>query len=59
MPVILAKDDERAWINPGTALDQALEILALQFPADAMEAYEVSKKVNTPGRDVSDLLHPI
>jgi putative SOS response-associated peptidase YedK len=59
MPVILDKDLEAEWLNPDIEPDQALKILAHHFPAGKMEAYEVSKKVNTPGFDAETLLNPI
>jgi putative SOS response-associated peptidase YedK len=58
MPVILSKDAEAEWINPDTAPEQALEILAQDIPATTMEAYEVSKNVNRPTYDKADLLLP-
>jgi putative SOS response-associated peptidase YedK len=59
MPVILRKDSESEWLNPDTAPEQALELLAHNIPAGAMEAYPVSKNVNRPTYDKADLLQPI
>jgi putative SOS response-associated peptidase YedK len=46
MPVILSKDVETKWLNPDMEPKQALELLAQDIPADKMEAYPVSMKVN-------------
>jgi putative SOS response-associated peptidase YedK len=59
MPVILSKDMESAWLNPDMEPDHALKILDRSTPAGIMEAYEVSKKVNSPGFDQPELLNPI
>jgi putative SOS response-associated peptidase YedK len=57
MPVILPRDAEADW------LDNKLEVLALMsmlkpYPADQLEAYAVSRRVNTPAVDEPALLQP-
>jgi putative SOS response-associated peptidase YedK len=59
MPVILRKDSEAEWLNPDTSPEQALELLAHDIPAGAMEAYPVSKNVNRPTYDAKNLLQPV
>jgi len=54
MPVILDPDDYDAWLMAAdTAIPQAL----LQpFPAQLMQAYPVSKRVNSPKNDTPDMI---
>jgi putative SOS response-associated peptidase YedK len=59
MPVILNRDTEAAWLNPDTAPDEALDILADPVSADEMEAYRVSPNVNRPGFDRPEAREPI
>lgn len=47
MPVIIAKEDYARWLNPDTSPDEATSLLK-PFPADAMEARPVSRRVNSP-----------
>ncbi len=46
MPVILKKEDEKAWLSAKNA-DAILELLK-PFPSEEMDAYPVSKLVNSP-----------
>jgi putative SOS response-associated peptidase YedK len=58
MPVILAKDDYARWLDRNnTAADVAG--LLMPFPADRMEAWQVSTRVNTPKNNDSTLSDPI
>jgi putative SOS response-associated peptidase YedK len=45
MPVIIPRQDEDLWLNPETK-DPGL--LLKPYPAEEMEAYPVSKRVNSP-----------
>jgi putative SOS response-associated peptidase YedK len=48
MPVIIPKQDEDVWLDPATQ-DQGLLLKLLKpYPAEEMEAYPVSKRVNSP-----------
>ena len=48
MPVIIPKRDEDVWLDPATE-DQGLLLKLLKpYPAEEMEAYPVSKRVNSP-----------
>jgi putative SOS response-associated peptidase YedK len=51
MPVILAADDYRRWLDPAVRQPQPLEPLLRPFPGDEMVAYPVSTYVNSPTRD--------
>jgi putative SOS response-associated peptidase YedK len=56
MPAILSREDHEAWLS-GT-LDEARAVLR-QYPSEAMEAYEVSAKVNSPKNDDAALIEPV
>lgn len=48
MPVIIPKQDEDIWLDSATQ-DQGLLLKLLKpYPAEQMEAYPVSKRVNSP-----------
>jgi putative SOS response-associated peptidase YedK len=56
MPAMLRPDDEDRWLSPGRlAPETAREILA-PYPAEFMEAYRVSRRVNDPATEGSDLI---
>ncbi len=47
MPVILHPEDEALWLNPDMCEARTLSRLLTAYPAEAMEVYEVSTKVNS------------
>jgi putative SOS response-associated peptidase YedK len=59
MPVILPPDDFERWLETGA--DEALDLLALLRPAasDSLEAYPVSKAVNSPKNEGRELIDRI
>lgn len=59
MPVILHRDDYEAWIDPGEHPPERLLPLLQPFPADLMEAFPVSTRVNTPANDDATLVQPL
>ena len=56
MPAILRAEDREAWLS-GTA-EEARAVLT-QYPADLMDAYEVSTRVNSVKNNSPDLIEPI
>ena len=56
MPVILHRENEQRWLQDNEP--QRLQELLLPYPAQEMEAYEVSPLVNTPKNDVAAVLEP-
>lgn len=50
MPVIIAPADFDRWLDPSVAATDVQGLLA-PFPADEMEAYPVSTRVNSPSND--------
>jgi putative SOS response-associated peptidase YedK len=59
MPVILGASQERTWLNPD--VQQTVELLALlePYPSDEMEAYEVSRMVNSPANNSPVCIEPV
>ncbi len=53
MPVILAEDEEDRWLDGGD-----LHVLD-PFEADPLEAYPVSKTVNSPANDSPEVIEPL
>ncbi len=51
MPMILRREDENSWLEPGPHDTQSLLSLLAPYPAAEMEAYAVSRQVNSPGTD--------
>jgi putative SOS response-associated peptidase YedK len=59
MPVVLAHEDEQAWLNPQlTTPSQSVEILA-RSAGVPLDAYPVSRMVNKPSLDGNELIRPI
>jgi putative SOS response-associated peptidase YedK len=56
MPAILRAEDREAWLT-GTP-EEARPVLR-QYPADLMDAYEVSTRVNSVKNNSPDLIEPI
>ena len=58
MPVILHHEDEDAWLDKASEPAQLLSLLKA-YPADAMEAYPVSRAVNSPANEGAELLQSV
>jgi len=58
MPVILRQEDEDAWLNPDETEPARLLPLLLPYSAEEMEAYTVSRAVNSPRNDGPQLRTP-
>lgn len=58
MPAILSVEDEQAWLNPDTDLEQALKTLK-PYPLIGMVRYEVSPLVNKPQNDTAEIIKPV
>lgn len=56
MPVILHEEDEDAWLNPDTVEISQLQIYLKPYEPASMEAFPVSRKVNSPVYDKADLI---
>lgn len=59
MPVILRREDYAAWLDPDDAPASKLLPLLKPFDSARMDAYEVSRAVNTPSIDEPALIEPV
>ncbi|MFC1711485.1 SOS response-associated peptidase [Patescibacteria group bacterium] len=59
MPAILKKEAENTWLDNNLKDINVLTKLLKPFNAQKMEAYTVSKKVNSPENDNKDLIEPV
>ena len=59
MPVILSRDSEDFWLDRGENDPAALADVLKPYPANAMDAYEVSSLVNSPVNDGPEVIEPV
>jgi putative SOS response-associated peptidase YedK len=58
MPVILHPENYGAWLDQGFDEKEALIDLLRPYPADAMEAYAVGRRVNKPANNEPSVVEP-
>lgn len=58
MPVILEAEERDIWLNPKNQDSSILAGLLKPYPEKAMEAYTVSKIVNSPANDTEECIKP-
>lgn len=58
MPVVLREEDEDAWLDPDTSLED-LQAMLVPSGDERWESYRVSEKVNNPEHDNEDLIRPL
>ena len=56
MPVILQNEDEEAWLSGNP--EEASRVLK-PYPADQMQSYAVSTRVNSPANEGPELIEPL
>jgi putative SOS response-associated peptidase YedK len=59
MPVILRQDDEIQWLSRDPIPAEDINRILAQYPAEGMEAYPVSERVNKPDADDEKLIEPL
>ena len=59
MPVVLPPEDYEMWLDPDFKEREALTSLLRPYPNDAMEAYPVSRRVNSPSNNVPDCIESV
>ena len=59
MPVILPPDLYDVWLDPDNDDREELLSMLVPYPAEEMEAYPVSKRVNRPANDEPGVLEPV
>jgi putative SOS response-associated peptidase YedK len=57
MPVILRREDEALWLDKAAEVPDLLALLR-PYPAELMDAYPVSRAVNSPANDGEELIEP-
>ncbi len=58
MPVIIRPEDYAAWIDPSLNDIIRIQSMARPYPERLMEAYPVSRKIDSPQYDSPDLIEP-
>ena len=59
MPVILSQSDQAVWLDAGPQPTERLLSLLAPYPAGEMEAYAVSRMVNSPENDDPGCIEPV
>ncbi|MBC8253012.1 MAG: SOS response-associated peptidase [Ardenticatenia bacterium] len=59
MPVILSHSDQAVWLDAAPQPTERLLSLLAPYPADEMEAYAVSRMVNSPKNDDPRCIEPV
>ena len=59
MPVILKPSDYDLWLDPEENNTERLQKILVPYPAKEMGSHPVSKNINYPDNDSSDLIKPI
>jgi len=59
MPVILPQNAYQQWLLPGEQNTSELQKLLTPYNTSLMEAYPVSKIVNSPGNDIPECIIPL
>ncbi len=58
MPVIVKKEDEDLWLNCENSEDSRINDILKPYDSDLLEAFEVSKFVNSPANNSPDCIKP-
>jgi putative SOS response-associated peptidase YedK len=59
MPVILPREAYERWLDPAEKRSGSLDDLLKPYPAEDMEAYEVSTVVNNPANERPACIEPV
>jgi len=59
MPVILHPKDYGLWLDPGIQQPEKVQPLLTAYPAEEMEAFPVSRRVNSPDNDDARCIEPL
>ena len=59
MPVILGADSARAWLTPGAITADTVAAVSTPYSAEAMEAWPVSRLVNSVKNNAPELVQPL
>jgi putative SOS response-associated peptidase YedK len=56
MPVLLKKEDEDLWLDPGMTETEMVRHLLVPYPTEEMKAYPVSKAVGNVRNNGEELI---
>ncbi len=59
MPVILPPEDYELWLDPEFEEKEALTSVLRPYPSGGMEAYPVSRRVNSPSNNTPDCIESV
>ena len=59
MPVIIRAEDRKTWLDPEEHDPARLIPLLAPYPSDDLDAWEVSRTVNSPGNDGPENIEPL
>ncbi len=59
MPVIIPRQDEKAWLDNEITDIERLKSLMVPYDAEEMQEHAVSSKVNSPKNNAKELLEPL
>jgi putative SOS response-associated peptidase YedK len=59
MPVILHPRDYGLWLDPAIQQPEKVQPLLTAYPAEEMEAFPVSRRVNSPDNDDPRCIEPL
>jgi putative SOS response-associated peptidase YedK len=59
MPVILHPEDYYLWLDPDFEEKEPLTLLLKPYPAETMEAYPVSRSVNSPSNNEPSIIESV
>jgi putative SOS response-associated peptidase YedK len=59
MPVILHPEDYQLWLDPDFDEKEPLTTLLKPYPSEAMEAYPVSRRVNSPSNNEPSIIESV
>lgn len=59
MPVILSREKEDLWLDPSITREDTLLPLLVPYSSQAMEAYPVSRRMNTPSYNSPETILPL
>ena len=59
MPAIVPPERQKLWLSPGELSAADLDAILGPYPAEAMEAYPVSKTVNSPRNEMAACVTPL
>lgn len=58
MPAIIRPEDRKVWLDPGEQDADKLASLLAPYSSDEMDAWEVSRTVNSPANNGPELIEP-